>query len=121
LHHAITAPYCPVKVCVTQALHLLTNKADNETLICAFCKSPGQPFRNVSSADIVAAVKLAIDKTEAATMGYTAERMGSHSLCAGGAMALFSQGCDEITIKNGVLDEQCLSHVYPQTTQHRQC
>ena len=81
-----------------RVLSLLHDKATPDTLICAYRPAPNLPFLHVTNDDIVAAVKLAVKQNKAATRGYTPDDVGSHSLRAGRAMALFQQGVDATTI-----------------------
>jgi len=97
-HHAIDHPCCPVKAITARVLSLLQDKATPESLICAYRPAPNLPFLHVTNDDIVQAVKLAVKQHKTATRGYTADDVGSHSLRAGGAMALFQQGVDATTI-----------------------
>jgi len=97
-HHAIQHPCCPVKACTARILTLLKDGATNDTLICAYRTTPKSPFSHVSNDDIVQAVRLAVQHHKTATKGYTANDVGSHSLRAGGAMALFLHGVNSTTI-----------------------
>jgi len=53
---------------------------------------------HVTNADIVNAVRTALLPTGAEDRGYEPKLVGSHSLRAGGTMALFNQGVDVTTI-----------------------
>jgi len=96
-HHAISIDGCPVKAVAVRNCTLLVAKANLTTLICAYQLDPQAPFAYVSNDDILTAVQTAIMHSQV-TKGYDPEGVGSHSLRAGGAMALFQSGADATTI-----------------------
>ncbi len=96
-HHAISIDCCPVKAVTARVLALLTMGATPTTLICAYRMQPQSLPAHISNEDIVTAVRLAITHSQV-TPGYDPEHVGSHSLRAGGAMALFQNGADATTI-----------------------
>jgi len=67
-------------------------------LLCAYHTNPHGPFNYVTNSDIITAVRTAIKPSKAAKYRYHKGIVGSHSLCSGGAMALFNQGVDTTTI-----------------------
>jgi len=95
---AIPIACCPVKACVARVLELLRDNAPLDCPICAYQPHHGSKFLYVTNADIVSAVRAAITPTGAAKCGYKPHLVGSHSLWAGGAMALFIQGYDAARI-----------------------
>jgi len=97
-HHAITNPCCPVKAVASRVLSLLKDNAAPDSLICAYRPSTGTPFLHVTNDDIVAAVRAALAPNPTTARGYLPKLVGSHSLRAGGAMALFIQGYDATAI-----------------------
>jgi len=75
-------------------LSLINDGATPKTPISAYCPSPSAPFRHVTNEDILLAVRTAIPHIPNDVKGYSEKLVGSHSLWAGGAMALFQQGCE---------------------------
>jgi len=96
-HHAISIDCCPVKAVAARVCALLVAGAAPATLICAYQPSPQSPLLYISNDNIVTAVRTAI-KHSRVTKDYDPEGVGSHSLRAGGAMALFQSGADATTI-----------------------
>jgi len=91
-HHAIqhSEGCCPVKALVARTLDMLRMGAHLNTLICAFKEVQSMDWQFVRSADIVRAVKdTAIALRLPMDYGYPLSKLGSHSLRAGGAMALY--------------------------------
>ncbi len=97
-HHAIPNPCCPVKALSARITTLLKDGATPDTPICAFRNQHDTQFQNVTNDDIVRAVRTALPFNQEATPGYLPEMVGSHSLRAGGAMALFLNGFDATAI-----------------------
>jgi len=97
-HHAIADPCCPIKALVSRVLALIQDGAQADTPICAFRTQSGTSFQYVTNDDIVRAVRTAITFNQSHTPGYLPKMVGSHSLRAGGAMALFLRGADATTI-----------------------
>ena len=92
-HHAIRKgdpSCCPVKAVVARAIDMIRMKATDETLICAFRESVALPWQHVRSSQIVRAVKDAVTALRLPKKkGFLISKIGSHSLRAGGAMALY--------------------------------
>jgi len=100
IHHATPSnPNCPVKACTERVRHLLDHQATGDTLLCAYKASNDKPFHHITSNQIVQAVCRAILTTGAFTQGFEDAKIGSHSLRAGGAMALYLQEYDATTIQ----------------------
>jgi len=101
-HHALTDgnPCCPVKVVVTRLSDMLRYGAAPVTLICAFWEAKSLPWQYVCSSDMVTVVKQSILATGTQLLGYTPNQVGSHSLRAGRAMALFINKHDAIEIQH---------------------
>jgi len=97
-HHAIPDPCCPIKALVARTLSLLNDEAPPDTPICAFRPQPSAPFQYITNDDIVQAVRTALPFNKTHAPGYLPKSVGSHSLRAGGAMALFLQGADATAI-----------------------
>jgi len=93
-HHASNQRYCPVNACANRVRTLLNAGATPETPLCAYRPYPEAPFAYVTNDDIVDAVRAALGPTGTTDRGYRDKIVGSHSLRAGGAMALFNQGVE---------------------------
>jgi len=78
---------------------MLCYGATPDTLLCAFREANSLPWQYVRSSDMVAVVKQAVTATGTQLLGYTPDQVGSHSLRAGGAMALFINKHDAIEIQ----------------------
>jgi len=92
-HHALKKgdkTCCPIKAVVSRAIDLVWMKATGNTLICAYRESVALPWQQVHSSHIVDAVKEAIKVLWlTGKAGFKLSRIGSHSLRAWGAMALY--------------------------------
>ncbi len=92
-HHALRkgdTTCCPVKAVVARAVDMVRMKATEATLICAYRDSTALPWQQVRSSHIVDAVKDAVKALRlTGKAGFKLSRIGSHSLRAGGAMALY--------------------------------
>ncbi len=97
-HHAIDDLCCPIKALVARTLTLLQDGAQADTPICAFRTHSGAPLQYVTNDDIVQAVRTALPFNQNHAPGYAPKLVSSHSLRAGGAMALFLQGADATKI-----------------------
>jgi len=91
-HHAVNTDTacCPVQALVSRTIDMLAMGATADTLICAFKNVKSMAWQFVRSTDIVKAVQnsvYALGLTEKG--GYTLKQVGSHSLRAGGVMALY--------------------------------
>ncbi len=95
---ALPIPCCPVKACVARVLDLLAANATQDTLICTYRPSPSAPFLHITSDDITQAICTAIPHLADCLLGYCCTSVGSHSLQAGGTMALFLSGATPKTI-----------------------
>lgn len=90
-HHALkdNNPCCAVHALVSRTIDLIQDGAQPETLICAFRESPQMAWQHVRSKDMVKAVKDAVRIKRTKDNGFDESKVGSHSLRAGGAMALY--------------------------------
>jgi len=100
-HHAITTdnPCCPVRAVVAQACDMIRDGTTPDTLICAFREATALPWQQVHSSDIVQLVKDAVRLNPEDCSGFVIDNVGSHSLRAGGAMAMFLTKHDTIAIQ----------------------
>jgi len=99
--HAImtTNNCCPVQALTQRAQDLYEDRADPSTLICAFKEAKSLPWQHVRSQDIVRAVQEAIPVTSQHSRRFDMARIGSHSLRAGGAMAMYLNNFSAIQIQ----------------------
>jgi len=100
-HHALTNGNlcCPVQAVVARVRDMITDGATQETLLCAFRDATTLPWQQVRSTDIVELVKEAVRRNPNDCIGFDSNRVGSHSLRAGGAMAMFVTKHDTIAIQ----------------------
>ena len=89
--------FCPVKALIRRFVHLRDNKASRDDIISSYWDHLRKG--NLIDVDIRVAVRRAVILLKLAKNGIAAERMGTHSLCAGGAMALKFAGADHDNIK----------------------
>jgi len=90
-HHALTGENhcCAVKALVSRAQDMVRDGAAKETLICAFKDAPSLPWQHVRSTDIGKVVKDAISAVGLGHSRFEKAEVGTHSLRAGGAMAMY--------------------------------
>jgi len=70
-----------------------------DTLLCTYKPYTNAPFYHITSHQIVQAVHHAALSTGALAQGFETTKIGSHSLRAGGAMALYLQQYEATTIQ----------------------
>jgi len=85
-HRAMAGKYCPVLVVVQQFLHLRDNNASLDTIISTFWDHLDSS--HITDVNIRRSVKRTGIKLDLAKHGITEGRVDTHSLCAGGAMAI---------------------------------
>ena len=99
LHHQNCAGVLSPVGCCARIVHRCLGISGRDDLhICAYQRA-GRRVQNVFQADIVEAVHHGVVATGLLLKGYTLERVGSHSLRAGGAMAMKLNGIDDTRIK----------------------
>lgn len=89
--------YCPVQALVRRFLHLRDNDAQSKDNISAYWDHLG--IAQVMGDDIIKAIRAAVGTLKLHLQGITPDRVGSHSLRDGGAMALKFSGADRDDIK----------------------
>ena len=89
--------FCPVNALAKRCRHVYRNGGTKESLLCDYWD--GLQWRQVTSDNITLAVKVAVLKLNLAEQGITPNDVGSHSLRAGGAMALKLNGVSDTMIK----------------------
>jgi len=101
-HHALKKGNmcCPIRALVSWTIDLIQDGATSKMLICAFQESKSMAWQHVRSQDIVKAVQDAVKFLGTEDDGLDVVQVSSHSLQAGGAMALY------IT-KHSTLEIQC--------------
>ncbi len=133
LHHAIVKdnPCCPVRAVVVHVLDLVNDGAEPDTLICSFYEAPSLPWQHIRGKDMVKAVQQAVKALGLLGSRYKIKWIGSHSLRAGGATALYINKKDAMTIQragrwtsttfldyiHGQLDVTTCGHVQAMSTQ----
>jgi len=80
---------CPVRALVARTVDLIQDGATPTMLICAFRESKLMAWQHVRSKDIVKAVQDAVKILGTDDDGFDIAQVGSHSLRAGGSMALY--------------------------------
>ena len=89
--------YCPVRALVRRFDHLRSNKAHADDLLSTYWDHNGQ--HHIRPDDIMDAIRVAAQQLKLENQGIPASRIGTHSLRAGGAMALKFSGADRDDIK----------------------
>ena len=88
---------CPVDLLLKLVTELLKDGASSDTLLCAY--NMNGTWCHIADKDITALVKWIAKKSNMHKKGFPLNRIGSHSLRAGGAMALKLNGIDTVLIK----------------------
>ncbi|MGH7974259.1 MAG: hypothetical protein ACREBR_01940 [bacterium] len=96
-HEAIHGNNCPVKALARRINHLNLHSSTPETLICQHTINGRTEF--IRNADMVQAVRVGVTALALENSGIRPEHVGSHSLRAGGAMAMKLNGIDRDTIR----------------------
>ena len=99
VHHSSTGqPTDPVKSLAYRIAHIMSHTTDNTTPLSAFfTKRHG--LQHVFSGDINTFVKNTVSSLGLEASGFPRQSVSSHSLRAGGAMAMKLNGIDRDTIK----------------------
>ena len=96
---AIHNGFCPIRALIRRLRHILANTSDPTTIISTYFQTPFCKGRVISANDINKGVKSAVTQLGLVNNGLHQDLVGSHSLRAGGAMAMHLQGIDTNTIK----------------------
>ena len=96
-HEAIGTAICPVAALVRRVHNLAAHTKDGKTPLGTVFTS-ARKKSNVSDRDITTAVRWGALQDNLIAQGYSLDRVSSHSLRAGGAMALKLNGSDSETI-----------------------
>ena len=96
-HEAQTSDICPVKALIRRIKHILFHTSNVNTIISThFSRPKGQVLRGT---DINAAIKAAVIQLGLPKYGFNPDQISSHSLRAGGAMALHLNHQSSATIR----------------------
>ena len=95
---ALNTQLCPVRALIRRVKYIRTHTADINTIIATYYTKNGKR-RCVSARMINNAVKNAVTTLGLEKQGLQKHLVGSHSLRAGGAMAMHLQGISDTTIK----------------------
>ena len=96
-HHCPQTPHSPIKALARRVAHIMTYTTNHNTAISTYYVA-GQPLQ-VTSSQINQTLKTAVQHLGLQAYGFTRDNVSSHSLRAGGAMAMKLNGVDSITIK----------------------
>jgi len=97
-HEAFDGEDCPVKALARRVAHIMSHTNNARTMLGTFFDNGGKQHHLVSN-DMNQAVKRAVLELNMHSQGFTNKNVGSHSLRAGGAMAMKLNGIDRDTIK----------------------
>lgn len=97
-HQGFQAKDCPVRALAHRVAHITQHTKDDRTILSTYFDAKGYKHR-VTSDQMNKAVKQAIIGLNLAKTGITPDIVGSHSLRAGGAMAMKLNGIDRDTIR----------------------
>ena len=101
-HETIDKAHGPVQALARRVHHILSHGGSDETLLCDYKPTPTSPWTSVTSNDMVMVVRSAARALGLHRQGIDPNLVGSHSLHAGGAMAMALHGTKtEIIMKHG--------------------
>ena len=97
-HHAISnTDVCPVRALARRVHHVRSNGGTGDDMLCTFFDHRGKGV--VKDRDVTRMVRVAAVDLKLAERGFPPHRVGSHSLRAGGAVALAVNGASRDMIK----------------------
>ena len=97
-HHAVAAAErCPIKALARRVHHILAHGGTGDSMLCEFHDHTGTNV--VLDQEVTRTVKLAVVDLKLPARGFPAERVGLHSLRAGGAVAMAVNGESRDMIK----------------------
>ena len=98
-HHATRKPDCPITAIVRRLHHIHSNTSEpDNTIISTYFSYPNRPY-TLNPTTINTAIRYYANLLRLPNSGFPLERLSSHSLRAGGAMALHQAGVQEYVIK----------------------
>ena len=98
-HHATHTDYCPVRALILRVSTIMANTANPNVGISTYFPRSQYVSRELTAADMNRAIKHAVGALRLETNGLTPAHVGSHSLRAGGAMAMYLNGVPHDTIR----------------------
>ena len=100
IHNECTGTnHSPVKSLARRVHHILTNGGTGATPIFSFKEPTSRLWRHITATDVSTTLKDAAESIGLCTLGYTRDDISTHSLRAGGAMAMHLNGIDTKTIQ----------------------
>jgi hypothetical protein len=87
---------CPIRALAFRVHHILSNGGNEENLLCDYFNNGEQ--HSITSRDIIELVRQSAKTLHLSDFAVDPDLLGSHSLRAGGAMALKLQNYDDTTI-----------------------
>lgn len=96
-HEAKQGDTCPVKALIRRIHHILLHTSNGNTIISTYFANPSG--RVLRATDINSAIKAAVIRLGLRTYGFNPDQISSHSLRAGGAMALHLNHQSSATIR----------------------
>ena len=97
-HHCSHKSTSPVKALARIVHRIFTMGGSDDTLLCAYVDPSTHGWSNVTSQDIIQAVRASVKDLNLHEQGIDPDLVAAHSLRAGGAMALKLHGYDDTTI-----------------------
>jgi hypothetical protein len=89
IHHEAThAETCPAKALIRRIKHITAHTSNPNTIISTYFESPTKSGKVMRATEINSALKAAVLRLDMKKHGFEAAQISSHSLRAGGAMAL---------------------------------
>ena len=96
---ALRTDLCPIKALIRRVKHVRTHSADRTLNISTYFVTPRAAPRALDAQDINNAIKHAVTALELRQHGLAASDVSSHSLRAGGAMAMYLNDVPATTIR----------------------
>ena len=97
-HHCTGVATSPVKALAHRVAHIMQHTTNPATALSTYYDLNQQP-QQITAAHINAKIKELVSQLGLARFGYNRSNVSSHSLRAGGAMAMKLNGIDSVTIK----------------------
>ena len=96
---AIHLKHCPVRAVIRRVKHILAHTTNQDTIIGTFFTPTDPEGKSITASKMNKAVKYAVTFLNLDKKGLVPDQVGSHSLRAGGAMAMHLNKVDHNTIK----------------------
>ena len=98
-HEATPCDTCPAKALIRRIKHITTHTSNPNTIISTYFDSAIRPGKLMRATDINSALKAAVLRLDMKKHGFQVAQISSHSLRAGGAMALHLNNIPTHTIR----------------------